>query len=87
MNSVKNTYGGVLILVKLQAEACNFTKINTPPYLVISWLLCSEYVTGESMVMTLCTKINGKFKFLFRKRRYLPTKLRRLIRVLTSPDR
>ena len=30
--NVKNTHGGVLILVKLQAEACNFTKINTPPW-------------------------------------------------------
>ena len=29
---VKNTHGGVLILVKLQALACNFTKINTPPW-------------------------------------------------------
>ena len=29
--NVKNTHGGVLILVKLQAEAYNFTKINTPP--------------------------------------------------------
>ena len=28
----KKTYGGVLILVKLQVEACNFTKINTPPW-------------------------------------------------------
>ena len=25
-------HGGVLILVKLQAEACNFNKINTPPW-------------------------------------------------------
>ena len=30
--NVKNTHGGVLILVKLQAEACNFTKINIPPW-------------------------------------------------------
>ena len=30
--NVKNTHGGVLILVKLQAEACNFIKINTPPW-------------------------------------------------------
>ena len=29
--NVKNTHEGVLILVKLQASACNFTKINTPP--------------------------------------------------------
>ena len=30
LKNVKNTHGGVLILVKLQAPACNFTKINTP---------------------------------------------------------
>ena len=28
----KNTHGGVLLLVKLQTEACNFTKSNTPPW-------------------------------------------------------
>ena len=28
---VKNTHGGVLILVELQALAYKFTKINTPP--------------------------------------------------------
>ena len=32
LKNVKNTNGGVLILVKLQAEACNFTEINTPPW-------------------------------------------------------
>ena len=31
LKNVKNTRGGVLILVKLQAEACNFTKCSTPP--------------------------------------------------------
>ena len=31
LKNVKNTHGGVLILIKLQALACNFTKINTPP--------------------------------------------------------
>ena len=31
LKNVKNTHGGVLILIKLQAKACNFTKINTPP--------------------------------------------------------
>ena len=29
---VKNTHGGALLLVKLQALACNFTKNNTPPW-------------------------------------------------------
>ena len=28
--NVKNTHGKVLILVKLQASACNFAEINTP---------------------------------------------------------
>ena len=30
--NVKNTHGVVLLLVKLQAEACNFTKSNTPSW-------------------------------------------------------
>ena len=30
--NVKNTHEGVLILVKLQASAYNFTKINTPSW-------------------------------------------------------
>ena len=30
LKNVKSTHGGVLTLVKLQTEACNFTKINTP---------------------------------------------------------
>ena len=31
LKNVKNTHGRVLILVEVQALACNFTKINTPP--------------------------------------------------------
>ena len=31
LKNMKNTHGGLLLLVNLQAEACNFTKINTPP--------------------------------------------------------
>ena len=30
LKNVKSTHGGVLILVKLQASTCKFTKINTP---------------------------------------------------------
>ena len=30
--NVKNTHGGVLILVNLQALTCKFTKSNTPPW-------------------------------------------------------
>ena len=34
LENVKSTHGGVLILIKLQAKACNFTKRNTS-----SWCL------------------------------------------------
>ena len=30
LKNVKNTHGEVLLLVKLQATACNFTESNTP---------------------------------------------------------
>ena len=39
---VKNTHGGVLLLAKLQAEACNFTKNNTPPWVFITFLNCID---------------------------------------------
>ena len=29
---------GVLLLVKLKAKACNFTKINTPPWVFFMFL-------------------------------------------------
>ena len=34
---MKNTHEGVLILVKLQAEACNFTKINNPSWVFFTF--------------------------------------------------
>ena len=42
LKNVKNTHGGVLILVKLQASACNFTKINTPPWAFFTFLNCTN---------------------------------------------
>ena len=38
LKNVKNTHGGVLILVKLQASADNFTKINTPPWVFFTFV-------------------------------------------------
>ena len=32
LKNVKSTHGGALILVNLQAEAFNFTKISAPPW-------------------------------------------------------
>ena len=40
--NVKNTHGGVVILVKLQAKACNFTKINTLPSIFSRFLNCTN---------------------------------------------
>ena len=41
LKNAKNTHGRVLILVKLQAEAGNFTKINLPPWVFFTFFkLC-----------------------------------------------
>ena len=37
LKNVKNTHGRVLILVKFQAETCNFTKSNTPPWVFFTF--------------------------------------------------
>ena len=39
IKNVKNTNGGVLLLVKLQAEACKVTKSNTPPWVSFSFFI------------------------------------------------
>ena len=38
LKNVKNTHGELLILVKLQADVCKFTKINTPPWMLFTFL-------------------------------------------------
>ena len=46
----ENTHGGVLLLVKLQVEACNFTKINTSPvFSCFFFKLCKWYQTAQSI--------------------------------------
>ena len=37
LKDVKNAHGGVLLLVKLQASDCNFTKCNTPPWVFFTF--------------------------------------------------
>ena len=41
LKDMKNTHGGVLLLVKMQALACNFTKSNTPPWMFLRFLNCT----------------------------------------------
>ena len=38
IKNVKTTHGGVLLLVKLQAKACNFTKSKTPPQVIFTFI-------------------------------------------------
>ena len=47
---MKNTHGRVLLLIKLQALTCNFTKSNTPPWVffmffkLYKWYKCLVFV-------------------------------------------
>ena len=43
VKNVKNTHGGVLILVKLQPSACNFTKINSPSWVFFAFFKLYEW--------------------------------------------
>ena len=37
LKNVKNTNGGVLLVLKLHAKACNFTKSKSPPWLFFTF--------------------------------------------------
>ena len=50
LKNVKNTHAGVLLLVKLLAKACNFTKSNTPPWVLFTFSkLHKWYQTAQSI--------------------------------------
>ena len=42
LKNVENTYGGVLHLIKWQAEASNFNKSNTPPWVFFTFFKCTN---------------------------------------------
>ena len=51
--NVKNIHGGVILLVKLQASACNFTKSITPPWVFFMFLkLDNWYKIAQSVKAT-----------------------------------
>ena len=37
LKNVKNTHGGMLLLVKLQTSVCNITKSNIPPWVFFAF--------------------------------------------------
>ena len=43
LKNVKNAHGGVLLFVKLQAETCNFTKSNAPPWVFFTLFKLYEW--------------------------------------------
>ena len=48
LKNVKNTHGGLLLSVKLQAEGCNFTESNTPPWVffeLYKWYQIAQCIT------------------------------------------
>ena len=50
LKNVKKTHGGVLILVNLQAEACNFTKSSIPPWVFFTFLKLNKcYQIAQSI--------------------------------------
>ena len=52
--NVKNTHGGVILLIKLQASAYNFTKSNTPPWVFFTFFkLYKWYQIAQSVAIIL----------------------------------
>ena len=49
-------HGGVLILVKLQASACKFTKINAPPWVFFTFFKLYKWyqIAQRATCMKLC---------------------------------
>ena len=69
--NVKNTRGGVLLLLKMQAKACNFTKINTPSWVfstffeLYKWYQITQRISyiskfSEMILYSVCA-----LKFIF----------------------
>ena len=53
--NIKDTHGWVLLLVKLQALVCNFTKNNTPPWVFFTFLKIVQMVRNRPMHLKLCS--------------------------------
>ena len=71
--NVKNTYGRVLLLVKSQVPACNFTKSNTPPWLfLIFFKLHKQYQIAQSVTYQ-ATQCSGFWFHLVQKLQHTPS--------------
>ena len=57
----KKTHGGGILLVKLQAKVCSFTKSNTPPWVVFMFLKLYKWYQ-------IARSVTNKSKYLFKVR-------------------
>ena len=65
LKNVKNTRGGVLILVTLQALACNFTKINTLPWVFFTlFKLYKWYQIAQRITYIRLVKIGNTHTYI-----------------------
>ena len=61
LKNIKNTHGGVSLLVKLQTSACNFTKRNTPPRCFSCFLNCTNGTKSRNVSHFRVTKQSELF--------------------------
>ena len=58
LKNVKHIHGGMLILVKLQAETCNFTKVSTPLWVFFTFFkLYKWYQIAQHITYGLCNSV------------------------------
>ena len=50
---MKNTHGGLLLLVRLQAEVSNFTKSNTPPWVFSTFFKLNKWYQKAFKKLTI----------------------------------
>ena len=57
LKNVKNTHGAVLLLVKLQTEAWNFTKSNTAPWVFFTFFKLYKWHQNAQSIGIISIKI------------------------------
>ena len=65
LKDVKNSHGGLILLVKLQAQACNITKSNTPPWAFFIFLKIVQTVPNRATdhIWSLCHRFSKEQVF------------------------
>ena len=59
----ENTHGGALLLVKLHAEVCNFTKSNTPPWVFFKFLKLYKWYQIEQHHIYIQNNVRHVIKY------------------------